>query len=244
MKKSILILIVFFLLIPKNSIAQSSNNNAAAIAGVAGGLLAIGAGIAAVEEMKERAELTATQWILANHPELKNFSLKTLDFNGKKLKDMSSTSVISFKIQEFNPSDKVVLDGKKQVLFGFTSFGWINEAGIDFSKVKWFLIDSTEWMNMMVAYSKVSSGEKNEAIIKDKLNKGNIVNNGVKVKGKLEIPFYKLEGDMYLVTDYSPEMKLIYNEKSLGIFLKETGDLVQMARGNLIETHEFYFDEK
>lgn len=242
MKKSVLMLIILVLLIPKYSNAQ--NNNATAIAAAAGGLLAIGAGIAAVEEMKERAELTATQWILLNHPELKNFSLKTLDFNGKKLKDMSSTSVISFKIQEFNPSDKIVIDGKKQVLFGFTSYGWINETGIDFSKVKWFLIDSKEWMNMMVAYSKVSSSEKNEGLIREKLNNGKIVNTGIKVKSKLEVPFYKLEGDMYLVTDYSPEMKLIYNENSLGIFLKETGDLVQMSRGSLIETHEFYFEEK
>ena len=242
MKKSVLILIIIVLLIPKYSKAQ--NNNTAAIAGVAGSLLAIGVGIAAVEEMKERAELTATQWILLNHPELKSFSLKTLDFNGKKLKDMSSTSVISFKIQEFNPSDKIVLDGEKQVLFGFTSYGWISETGIDFNKVKWFLIDSKEWMNMMVSYSKVSSSEKNEAIIKEKLNSGKIVNNGIKVKSKLEVPFYKLEGDMYLVADYSSEMKLIYNEKSLGILLKETGDLVQMGRNNLIETHEFYFEKK
>ena len=71
-----------------------------------------------------------------------------------------------------------------------------------------------------------------------------IVNNGIKVKSKLEVPFYKLEGDMYLVADYSSEMKLIYNEKSLGILLKETGDLVQMGRNNLIETHEFYFEKK
>ena len=34
------------------------------------------------------------------------------------------------------------------------------------------------------------------------------------------------------------------NKKSLGIFLKETGDLVQMGRNNLIETHEFYFEKK
>jgi hypothetical protein len=242
MKKSVLMLIILVLLIPKYSKAQ--NNTAKDIATVAGGLLAIGVGIAAVEEMKERAELTATQWIVLNHPELKSFSLKTLDFNGKKLKDLSSTSVISFKIQEFNPSDKIVLDGKKQVLFGFTSYGWINETGIDFNKVKWFLIDSKEWMNMMVAYSKVSSSEKNEAIIKEKLSTGKIVNNGIKVKNKVEVPFYKLEGDMYLVTDYSSEMKFIYNEKSLGIFLKETGDLVQMGRNSLIETHEFYFEEK
>ena len=59
----------------------------------------------------------------------------------------------------------------------------------------------------------------------------------------MEIPFYKLEGDMYLVSDYSEEMKLIYNERSLGIFLKETKDLVQIGRGNLINIHDYFFDK-
>jgi hypothetical protein len=193
--------------------------------------------------MKERAELTATQWVLSNHSELTSFSLKTLDFNGKKLKDLSTTSVITFKIQEFNPTDNPVLDGKKQVLFGFTSYGWISEQGIDFSRVRWYLIDSAEWMNMMVAYSKVSSKEKNETFLKEKLTNGTLVNKGVKVKSKLEIPFFQLEGDMYLVTDYSSELKLIYNEKSLGIFLKKTSDLVQMGRGEVIKIHEYFFEE-
>ena len=55
---------------------------------------------------------------------------------------MSSTSVISFKIQEFNPTDHPVLDGKKQVLFAFTSYGWISDQGVDFNKVEWYLVDS------------------------------------------------------------------------------------------------------
>ena len=82
MKKLTILLIIITLLVPKQSKAQ---NNGAALAAV-GGLLAIGAGIAAVEDMKERAELTATQWVLENHPELNSFSLKTLDLMEKKQK--------------------------------------------------------------------------------------------------------------------------------------------------------------
>ena len=78
---------------------------------------------------------------------------------------MSSVSVISYKIQEFVPSDNPKLNGKKQVLFGFTSYGWITEQGIDFSRVTWILIDKEEWMNMMTAYAKVSSSQKNESVI-------------------------------------------------------------------------------
>lgn len=240
MKKLFLILIILSLIIPKQTKAQ---NNAEAAAAVVGGLLAIGAGIAAVEQMKEQAELTATQWVLSNMPELTSFSLQTLDFNGKKLKDISAASVISFKIQEFIPTADPILDGKKQVLFGFTSRGWISQYGIDFDKVKWHLIDGSEWMNMMIAYVKVASEEDDDAILKDNLSVGLVVNKGVRVKKKLVIPFFKLTGDMYVVTDYSPEMKLLYNERSLGIFLKETMDLVQIGRGDIIKIHEFFLGE-
>lgn len=134
--------------------------------------------------MKERAELTATEWILTHNHKLENFSLKTLDFDGKKLKDMSSTSVITFKIREFIPADKPELNGRKQILLGFTSYGWINEYGIDFDKIKWFLIDSSEWLKMMTSYVKVASGDQNENFIKEQLTIGKIVNKGVKDKSK------------------------------------------------------------
>lgn len=241
MKKIIILFILIFQFIPNNVKAQ---NDGAAAAAAIGGLLAIGAGVAAVEQMKEQAELTATQWVLTNQPNMNSFSLKTLDFDGKKLKDMSAVSVISFKIQEFTPADKPELNGKKQVLLGFTSKGWINEYGINFDKVSWFLIDAKEWMNMMVAYVKVSSDEKDESKLESTLKDGRVVNKGVKVKSKLVIPFYKLEGDMYVVTDYSSDMKLLYNERSLGIFLKSTNDLVQMGRGDLIRIHTFFFGEE
>lgn len=241
MKNLVIFLTILALLIPKKS--NSQDNGAAAAVAVGAGLLAIGAGIAAVENMKERAELNATEWILSNHPELENFSLKTLDFDGKKLKDLSSTSVISFKIQEFSPNDNPKLDGRKQVLLAFTSYGWINDYGIDFDKVNWYLIDSDEWMNMMVSYTKVASKEKDESVLKEALTNGVVVNKAIKMKGKQDIPFFKLEGDMYLVTDYSSDMKLIYNEKSLGIFLKKTRNLVQMGRSAIINTHEFFFQK-
>jgi hypothetical protein len=207
MKKALILFITIIFLLPQKSNAQ--NNGAIAAAGA---LVAIGSGIAAVKEMEERAELTATQWILSNNPELTSFSLKTLSFDGKKIKDMSSTSVITYKIQEFTPANKPELDGRKQVLFGFTSHGWINQYGIDFNKIKWILVDDKEWMDIMVSYVKVSSSKSDDNSLINTLRDGKVVNKGVKVKGKLVIPFYKLTGDMYVVTDYSNDMKLIYNE--------------------------------
>ena len=240
MKKTFLILLLLTCLFFNKS--QAQDNTAAIVGSVASAAAIAGAIISSVDNMKERAELRATQFILSEHPELNYFSLKTLDFDGKKLKDLSNTSVISYKIQEFIPADNPKLSGRKAVLFGFTSYGWVSDHGIDFSRVHWFLIDRVEWMNMMVAYAKVSSTEKNDSKLKQIVSNGLIVNRGIKVKGKLEIPFFKLEGDMYLVTDYSPEMKLVYNEKHLGIFLKKTSNLVQISRDDLIKTHEYLFD--
>jgi len=235
-KGTAILCISISLLLPKTSNGQDTG---AAVAATVGALALVGVGIAAVEQMKERAELTATQWVLSNHPEMNSFSLKTIDFDGKKLKDMSTTSVITFKIQEFQPQEDPVLDGEKNVLLGFTSHGWINEYGIDFDKVKWFLINDEEWTNMMVAYVKMASGSSIVGI-KDVQN-GKIVNKGLRLEGKLTFPFYKMTGDMYVATDYSSAMKFVYNERSLGIFLKDTRDLVQMGRGSIIEIHEFFF---
>lgn len=238
MKKITILFLLTLIIIPKS---HAQNNEGIAVA--AAGLIALGAGISAVKQMKEQAELKAVEWVLSKHQEFSNFSLKTLDFDGKKLKDMSSVSIISYKLQLFTPSEKPKLDGKKYVLFAFTSAGWISEYGIDFNKIMWELIDIDEWMNMMTSYVKVASSEKDESIIMDRLKEGKIVNKGVKVKRKLIIPFFKLDGDMYVVTDYSEKYRLLYNERSLGIFLKNTRNLVQIGRGDIIKIHDFLIED-
>lgn len=237
MNKILCTAIILGSLLLKPTASQAQDNGAAGV--IAGGLIGIGIGIAAIEDLKEQLELTATEWILENQTEMSSFSLKTLDFEGKKLKDMSNVSVITYKIQEFTPAEDSKLDGRRQVLFAFTTYGWINDNGVDFNKVSWYLIDEAEWIKMMIAYAKVSSAEKSESTLRENIENGIVVNKGIRVKNKIEIPFYKLEGDMYLVTDYSPKMKFIFNERSLGIFLKETGNLVQIRRNSIIEIHEF-----
>jgi hypothetical protein len=215
--------------------AQNDNGAIAAVVGLA----AIGSAIAINAQMKEMAELKATEWILNEHPEFTSFSLKTLEFDAKKKKDASAVSIVTYKIQLFTPSNDIELDGKKYVLFSFLSHGWVSQNGLDFNKFMWHLVDEAEWLSMMTSYAKVSSGEDDGEVIKNALKEGKIVNKGIKIKSKLVLPFYKLEGDMYVVTDYSEMMKLIYNEKSLGVYLKKTRNLVQIGRGDIIEIHEF-----
>ena len=242
MKKILILILIGIYIIPQNLKAQ--NNDAAVAAGV-GALVAIGAGIAAVQQMKEQVELEATQHILSNFPQYNRFLLKTLDFDGKKLKDISSTSVITFKMREFDiDNDRKAILGKRMVLFAFTSNGWINQYGVDFKKIQWHLVSSDEWLNMMTSYSKVASAEKDDAKIKKVLIDGEVVNKGVRAKkSKDDIDFYKIGGDMYLVTDYSEDFKFVYNERSFGIYLKKTRDLVQIGRNDLIKIHKFIFDD-
>jgi hypothetical protein len=238
MKKIKIITLSVLLTFSLKTNAQKNDGIIAAVAGIA----AIGSAIAINSQMKEMAELKATEWLLTEHPEFTSFSLKTLDFDAKKKKDASAVSIVTYKIQLFEPSNKPDLNGKKYVLFAFLSHGWVSQNGLDFNKFMWHLVDEKEWINMMTSYIKVASDEKSIENINKVLKEGKVVNRGVKVKGKLVIPFYKLEGDMYVVTDYSEMMKLLYNEKSLGIFLKETRNLVQIGRGDIIEIHDFLVD--
>lgn len=238
MKKIKIIILSLLVLLSFNSQAQNNNGVAAAVAGIA----AIGSAIAINAQMKEMAELKATEWILNSHPEFTSFSLKTLDFDAKKKKDASAVSIVTYKIQLFTPSDKSVLNGKKYVLFAFLSDGWVNQNGLDFTRFMWHLVDQKEWLNMMTSYVKVASVEKDIEKINNTLKEGKVVNKGVKVKNKLVLPFYKLKGDMYVVTDYSEMMKILYNEVSLGIYLKKTKNLVQIGRGDIIEIHDFLLD--
>ena len=243
MKRLLIISIGLVLCSPTPIRAQNDGVIAAAA-----GALALGAAIACVENYKEQLELSATEWFLKEHGEVENFYLRTLDLNGKKLKDMSLTSVITFKIQEFDPEklpNNFYIDrdlgGKKWVLMAFTSPGWMNDYGVNISRMKWLLVDREEWLNMMVTYVMAASGAKDVEMVKRNVTDGKIVNKGIKNDG-LVIPFYNIHYDMYLTADYNEEMKFVYNERSLGIYLKETQDLVQMSRDVVIDIHSYFFD--
>ena len=82
MKKQLLFVLMVCLFIPKSQ-AQDDGLIAAAA-----GIAAIGAAFASIEQLKEQAELTAMEWLINNRPEMTGFSLKTLDFDGKKAMEL------------------------------------------------------------------------------------------------------------------------------------------------------------
>ena len=241
MKKIILLSVLSILILsPKKINAQKD----AAVAAAVGGILAIGSGIAAFKIMEEQLELSATEWVLSNRDDLSNFYLEVINFNSAKISDLSNTSVVAFKVHEMEMNGVPSVTGKRRVLLCFTSRGWVTNSGIDVNKINWFLINEDEWLNMMVSYVKVASENKDETSIRELLPLAQIEQKGVKMKKKIVLPFYKINGDSYLVSDYSDKMKLVYNEKSLGIFLKETKVLVQLSRRSLRDVHDFLFYRK
>ena len=100
----------------------------------------------------------------------------------------------------------------------------------------------------MVEYVKLASltarTEMSDEEIRRHLTDGFVTDKGIIVGKEKKIGFLSLEGDMYNVSDYSDEIKLVYNEGSLGIYLKETRDLVQIKRKTVLSSHNFLFYKK
>ena len=209
---------------PKQATAQNNDGVAAAAAG----LLAIGGAIAAIEQIKENLEQVAVEQVLTAYPYLVNFELKTGSLKGTKLKDLSSVGVITFEITDRD-------SGKKYVLFAFTSHGWANEYGVDFSKLLWKNFTAGEWNKLMQNYIQTASGVE---LTVDEVAQSKIVNTGVKQGSKFILKFDKIGGDVYLTSDYSDEFKIVFNERSMGLYLKATRDLIQVRRKAIIKAHE------
>ena len=239
MKQLFTIVLVAAFLIPSNLKAQKNDGAAAAAAG----LLAIGAGIAAIEHLKEQLEQKAVENVLSAYPHLVDFELKTGSLKGTKLKDLSSVGVVTFEIRD-------LITCNKYVLFAFLSSGWSNQQGVDFNKIKWKLFSTNKWNKLMQAYIRTAS--KNDISIEE-VAISKIVNKGVKRNQKFIIEFSKIKGDVYYTYDYSDEFKIVFNERSLGLYVKQkdtesefrTGgslrvDLVQIRRKAIIRAHSFF----
>lgn len=234
--KNFFVTLICLFFISNNLRAQ--DDGALAIAGAA---LAIGGAIAAVEQAKEIAEQTAMEYVLSERPDLSFFELKTDSFNGVKGKDISSVNILTFTIKDLG-------NKKRYVLYGFSQGGFTNSNGLNFNKVQWKMFDLKEWNTLMAAYIELASDEK---ISPMELTNLKIVNKGVKKGSQFVVKFGKINGDMYKVLDYSDDFKVIYNERSLGLYLKsspgENGELykgrksslVQVRRNIIISTHEF-----
>ena len=241
-------IIVLFIFKPIHTYSQEidADDAAAVLLGVG----AVGAAILSIGQAKEAAELKATEWILAN-TDMKKFNVKTISFNGKKLKDMSSSSLLPFEVYEFDIENKTNGDYefkviKRYVLMMYGYPGFISEYGINNKMVFWELIDKDLWHKRMEGYVKSSSNPTVD--VSTAIENGYVVNKGV-TKGKssstmvgtsnLAIRFYELDEDSYIVSDYSDDFFYVYNEKSFGLVNKQTGVLMQVRRKTILDISKY-----
>jgi hypothetical protein len=278
MKKIIIVTLIGLILNVHNTQAQKNAGAAVAAAGAIIGGVAIKL---AIEQYKEQMELYATEYILESQPDISKFELSLIDFDGVKSSDLSNVSCINFGLKLTNADNTI----ENKVLMMFLSRGWLNEFGIDITRVKWKLLATEEWDNIFFTYieiaSKVKLIDKNtlpifkittiknntsneiftfglnsagydEAYLKSpesfKIGTGKLVGNNFQYLSaekstdgnfKFAFPLTQLNGDTYLIKDFSTEFKVIYNERTMGLYIKSLNRLVQLQRSTVNLIHTF-----
>ena len=168
------------------------------------------------------------------------------------------SGAVPFKLYEFEIND--LPNGKfdftivnRYILMMYSFPGFITDRGINYTDVIYELIDKELWLKRTSEY--VKSISNTELDIISSLKSGIILNKGIAngqsdsnrsnpfgdnyVGKELKIRFYKLDGNSYIVSDYTDEFKYIYNEKSLGMFHKSTKRLFQLEAKSIREIHGF-----
>lgn len=252
MKKLLIILFCITFFFPKSINAQEEE----IIGGIAS-LVALGV---IYNQIQEELELFATEYIIENY-NLNAFEL-TINGLGDKSKtfDPSSITVLSFNITPINYEYGYQKKEERIALLVFLDKGWRNKYGIDITKVTYSPFKKETWNDLLGTYIGLASGVKIEdgkvpvyfkrsnSKSENKITLDNydyeptqnfksfkyieIARKGIENDNKLILPFKKIDGDTYFVEDYSDDYKVIFNEKSLGLFLKgrEKGRLVQIKR--------------
>ena len=263
MKKIVLVVLTICLFFPKNLSAQKGEGVA-----VAAGLIAgIAATAIAVEQLKEELELFASEYIIENY-DIKAFELKINGLSDKaKNSDPSTVSVLSFNISPIDYQYGNDLASERIALLVFFDSGWRNENGIDITKVKFAPFNKAKWNNLLGGYIGLASGVKIEnskvPVYKKSRNSESsakitvdnedyeptgeyknfkyiaIERKGIVNSNSVILPFKKITGDTYFMEDFSEEYKLIFNERSLGLYLKSVGRLVQIKRSLVDDITDF-----
>ena len=146
MKKALILTIILGVMFNQKSVYAQKTGEVVGLAAAGALVGAIGISLA-IEQYKEQLELHATEYILDKHPDFTRFRLSVLDLEGVKLADLSNISCVTFSLQIVKP-----MSNEKRVLFIFLSKGWINQNGIDFTRVRYNLINKEEWSNLLFTY--------------------------------------------------------------------------------------------
>ena len=144
------ILLIFNFIIPKHSYAQDNDGLWGALA--AGAI----AGAIAIEDNKEYLESLASNIIFSNYPEYNEFRIKTLGWGdgAKRLSDKGKVNLYPFALTKLK--NTLPTENRKLLLL-FASPGWINEYGLDYTKLRWELWSLEDWNKCMSYFTELNS---------------------------------------------------------------------------------------
>lgn len=143
------LLLILTILLPK--IAMSQDNDAL------WGALALGAAAAiAIEDNQEMLEAVASNHMFSNYPEYDEFRLKTIGWGdgGKRMSDKGSMRLYPFAVTQLE--NNRVTENRKLLLL-FASPGWVNEFGLDYTKLSWELWSVEDWNKLLSIFSELNS---------------------------------------------------------------------------------------
>lgn len=145
MKKVYFLILLYLFSFKSNA---QKNNDALLIGGaaLASGISAF-AYFATVEQMKEGMEQNATEWYLASHPEERLFRLKMRNFDITKFSDLSNVSCILYTVYTYHLDSRKLKE--KFILLSFHSHGWINDQGVNFTNVSYYLLSQSQWEDLI-----------------------------------------------------------------------------------------------
>ena len=237
-----------FLTAPPTS-AEAGDEVATAVLGGAVTAAAVAAYLKVVEEELEHF---AVERILEIHPEMKQFQLSLVSFDVSSLLDLSTVRAVPCLVTPKGEDPFVFM-----LLF---DSGWVTERGLDITRVSYREIDRATWNRLMGAVVVVAGGFETADLTKIpafdrsgirafKLSGGESEREPTalvdykqlrRISGRmayfdsgsecLRTPLLDLGNDEYRVEAVQGLGRILYNERTVHLYLDEFGRLVRMKR--------------
>ena len=262
---------ILFVILLLNLTGKAYSQRVEGVAAMVGAAAVIGAAVVQREQLEEKIELLGTNYVL------ENFKTKAFELSLNGLKDQSKAfdpstiSIYAFNYSELDPVNRAPIIGGRKVILMVLDNGWINEYGLDITKIKFYPINQQNWNVLYFKYLSLASGidilnskiphyteskpktdqsfilRNNKRIYKSdettEISFTTLTNRGLveNKTGDLILPFTTINSDSYVVDDSLEDYKVVYNERSLGLFINSLSRLVQI-RTSIVSDITFYLN--
>jgi len=135
----------------QNRLYSQNNNDAFAAA-------LLGAAIVAnsIEQHKESLEQLATDILISDYPEYSQFRLKVIGLGGGG-EAWSSDGKLSFVPLALTIMENGKITDNRKLVVLLLSKGWVNDYGLDYTKISSEMWEKEDWNNFIYNYSQVNS---------------------------------------------------------------------------------------